>query len=61
MVWCGWNEEVRLAKKIVNLDVGGVRFREKSRWSQLDSAKGVLNEWLLSVEQGRMIVCGRNN
>lgn len=45
----------------VSLDVGGGRLRGKPQWGQMSSVKGVLNEWGLSVGQGRLIVHGRNS
>ncbi len=47
-------------KKITRSDVRFVRPRGRPRTGWMDSVKRVLDPRGMSVEQGRVVVCGRN-
>ncbi len=53
-------EEERLVKKITISDVRGVRPRGRPRMGWMDSVKRALGAKRMSVKQGRVIVCDRN-
>ncbi len=53
-------EEERLVKKITISDVRGVRPRGRPRMGWMDSVKRALGARGMSVEQGRVLVCDRN-
>ncbi len=53
-------EEECLVKKITRFDVRGVRPRGRPCMGWLDSVKRVLGTRGMSVEQGRVLVCDRN-
>ncbi len=61
--WFGLGERIEeecLVKKITRSDVRGVRTRERPQMGWLDDVKRVLGATGLSVEQGRVVVCDRN-
>ena len=49
-----------LVKRIVGSDMRGVRLRGRPRTRWMHGVKRVLNERGMSVEQGMIIVCNRN-
>ncbi len=53
-------EEECLVKKVIRSDVRGVRPRGRPRMGWLDSVKRALGARGMSVEQGRVFVCDRN-
>ncbi len=55
-----WREWKRVVKKITRSNVRGIRPRGKSRIKWMDSVKRELHVREMSVEQGRVIVHGRN-
>ena len=60
VVWTQRMEEDRLVKKIVKSNVRSMRLRGRPRTGWIDSVKRALNERVISVEQGMMIVCARS-
>ncbi len=53
-------EEERLVKKITRSYVRGVRPRGRPRMGWMDSVKRLLGARGIYVEQGRVVVCDRN-
>ncbi len=53
-------EEESWVKKITRSDVRGVRPRRRPHMGWLDSVKRALDVRVMSVEQGRVLVCDRN-